>query len=131
MPHAEALGVVLTLATAEESRGELAWSPERCTVGGILHGGALMSLADSVGAVCAYLHLPEGATTGTVESKTNFFRAVRSGTVRATARPLHAGRSLVVIQTELHDDAGRRVAHTVQSQTVLPARPAAAEPGDG
>jgi 1,4-dihydroxy-2-naphthoyl-CoA hydrolase len=56
--------------------GTLDWSPERTTTGGTLHGGALMGLADVVGAVCAFLHLPEGAGTATVSSSTNFLRAV-------------------------------------------------------
>lgn len=90
MPYAVTLGVELEAAAAAETRGHLHWAPERCTIGGALHGGALMSLADAVGAVCAYLNLPPGAAgTTTVESKTNFFRALREGTARAVARPLH------------------------------------------
>ena len=101
-------------------RGTLEWTAERCTAGGILHGGALMTLADSVGGLCAYLNLPEGATgTATVESKTNFFRAVRGGEVTATARPLHVGRTLIVVQTDLRDDDGRFVAQVTQTQAVL------------
>lgn len=119
MPYARSLGITVTDAAAERVRGALAWSQELCTVGGVLHGGALMSLADTVGAVCAFLNLPEGASTATVESKTNLFRAVRSGTVRATAEPLHVGRSFIVVQTSLEDADGRRVAHTVQTQAVL------------
>ncbi|HTC82653.1 MAG TPA: PaaI family thioesterase, partial [Acidimicrobiia bacterium] len=87
-----------------------------------LHGGALMTLADTVGAVCAFLNLPEGGSTSTIESKTNFFRGVRGGAVRAVARPLHAGRTTVVVQTDLYDDDGRRVSQTTQTQAVLPAR---------
>ena len=66
----------------------------------LLHGGAVMTLADSVGAVCAFLNLPEGASTSTIESKTNFFRGVRDGEVVATARPLHVGRTTIVVQTD-------------------------------
>ncbi|QNP68736.1 PaaI family thioesterase [Streptomyces roseirectus] len=98
MPFARRSGVELTEATPERAVGTLAWSPEACTVGGILHGGALMTLADAVGAVCAFLNLPEGAGTSTVESKTNFLRGVRSGTVTATSRPLHVGGRLIVVQ---------------------------------
>ena len=83
MPFSQALGVRLETADPGTVVGTLAWSAERCTSGGVLHGGAIMGLADSVGAVCAYLNLPEGATTSTIESKTNFFRSVRSGFVRA------------------------------------------------
>lgn len=119
MPHAVALGVVLEEATPQRTRGSLAWAAERCTVGDALHGGAVMSLADSVGAVCAYLNVPDGAGTSTVESKTNFFRAVREGTLHAVARPLHVGRSFVVVQTDLTDDRDRPVGQTTQTQAVI------------
>jgi 1,4-dihydroxy-2-naphthoyl-CoA hydrolase len=119
MPFAAANGVQLTAASADESRGRLDWSPERCTVGGTMHGGALMLLADSVGAVCAFLGLPEGAGTATLSSSTNLLRAVRSGSVEAVARPLHRGRTTVVVVTEVHDEEGRLVASTTQTQAVL------------
>ncbi|GGW71114.1 aromatic compound degradation protein PaaI [Streptomyces lucensis JCM 4490] len=120
MPFAAGLGIELHEATAERCAGSLAWSPGACTVGGALHGGALMALADSVGAVCAYLNLPEGATgTSTVESKTNFLRAVTAGRVHATARPLHIGGTLLVVQTDLRDDAERLVGQTTQTQIAL------------
>ena len=79
MPYASALGITLETSTAELAEGTLPWAAEHCTSAGVLHGGALMSLADTVGAVCAFRNLPPGATTATVESKTNFFRAVRAG----------------------------------------------------
>ncbi len=120
MPFGALLGVELDEASANEVRGGLAWAPERCTAGGILHGGALMGLADSLGGLCAYLNLPEGASgTATIESKTNFFRAVREGRVTAVTRPLHVGRTLIVVQTDLHDDRGRHVAQVTQTQAVL------------
>jgi 1,4-dihydroxy-2-naphthoyl-CoA hydrolase len=119
MPFAVGLGMVLDSASADEAVGRLAWSPERCTVGGVLHGGALMSLADTVGAICAFLNLPPGAGTATTASATNLFRAVREGTVTATARPLHRGRTLLVVQTDLTDGSGRRVAQVTQTQAVL------------
>ncbi|MFF1692489.1 PaaI family thioesterase [Streptomyces sp. NPDC058257] len=122
LPFAGHLGITLDEATAESAAGTLAWSAELCTAGGVLHGGALMTLADTVGAVCAFLNLPAGAATSTVESKTNFFRAVRSGGARAVARPLHVGRSFVVVQTDVHDDEGRPVGQTTQTQAVLAAR---------
>jgi uncharacterized protein (TIGR00369 family) len=122
MPYAVALGMVLDAATPDEVVGTLAWAPERCTAGGLMHGGALMTLADSVGAVCAFLNLPVGsAGTATTSSSTNLFRGVRDGTVTATSRPLHRGRTLIVVQTDLTDDSGRRVAQVTQSQAVLPA----------
>jgi len=79
-----------------------------------------MALADSAGAVCAFLNLPEGGQgTTTVESKTNFLRAVRSGHATATAKPLHAGRKLIVVETEIRDDEGKLVAKVTQTQAVL------------
>lgn len=83
-----------------------------------------MSFADSLGALCAFLNLPPGASTSTIESKTNFFRAVREGRLHATARPLHVGRSFVVVQTDLADDQGRPVGQTTQTQVIIPAKPA-------
>ncbi|MCI2421047.1 PaaI family thioesterase [Saccharopolyspora sp. K220] len=119
MPFAVALGVRINSVNAEEVRGHLDWAAERCTSGGVLHGGAVMALADSIGAICAFLNLPEGAHTATIESKTNFFRAVREGTLHAVSRPLHVGRTNIAVQTELLDAAGRRVGHTTQTQAVL------------
>jgi uncharacterized protein (TIGR00369 family) len=119
MPFAVRLGIELDAAAPEEVRGRLAWAPERCTAGGVLHGGALMALADSLGGVCAYLNLPAGAQTTTITSSTSFMRAVREGEVTAVARPLHAGRSVIVVQTDLTDGAGKRVAQVTQSQAVL------------
>jgi uncharacterized protein (TIGR00369 family) len=122
VPFAALLGVEIVSAEAEEVRGTMAWAPERCTVDGVLHGGALMAFADTLGAVCAYLNLEPGAATTTVESKTNFFRAVREGEVTGTARTLHVGRSFIVVQTALADSADRDVAQVTQTQAVLSAR---------
>jgi uncharacterized protein (TIGR00369 family) len=121
MPHAQALGITLESASAEEVVGGFDWAAERCTAGGVIHGGALMALADSVGAVCAFLGLPEGAGTATTSSTTHFLRAVREGRVTATARPLHRGRTQIVVKTDLVDDSGRLVATVTQSQAVLSA----------
>jgi uncharacterized protein (TIGR00369 family) len=122
MPFAAGLGIVLDAAAPDEVRGRMAWAPERCTSGGILHGGALMALADSLGGICAFLNLPPGALTATTSSATVFTRAVRSGEVTAVTRPLHVGRSVIVVQTDLTDDAGRRVAQVTQTQAVLAGR---------
>lgn len=119
MPFAAASGVELAQTDAELVEGTLAWTPERCTAAGVLHGGALMTLADTLGAICAFLNLPEGAGTSTIESKTNLFRAVREGTVRGTAQPLHVGRSTIAIQTEVRDARGKLVSVTIQTQAVL------------
>ena len=87
-----------------------------------------MALADTVGTWCAFLNLPPNAGTTTIESKTNFLRAVRGGSVEATARPLHAGRTVVVVDTELRDDQGRLVTRVTQTQAVLNQEPPAAAP---
>ena len=122
MPFSTALGMVLDAAEPGEVRGRLAWSPERCTAGGLMHGGALMGLADSLGGICAFLNLPSGAQTSTISSNTAFMRGVRDGEVTGVARPLHAGRTVIVVQTDLTDDGGRRVAQVTQAQAVLPGR---------
>jgi 1,4-dihydroxy-2-naphthoyl-CoA hydrolase len=119
MPFAVACGIEVDEVTAELVSGSLAWSEQRCTAGGILHGGAIVTLADSLGGLCAFLNLPEGASTSTIESKTNFFRGVRSGRARAETRPLHVGRSTIVVQTDVTDEAGKRVAQVTQTQAVL------------
>ena len=119
MPFAAALGVVLDAAGAGEVRGRLAWTPERCTTSGTMHGGALMALADTFGGLCAFLNLPPGAGTATISSSTVFTRAVREGEVSAVTRPLHVGRTTIVVQTDLADQAGRRVAQVTQVQAVL------------
>ena len=109
----------LLAADPAEVRGRLPWAADLCTAGGVLHGGALMAFADTLGAVCAFLNLPDGATTATVESKTNFFRGVRGGEVTGTTRPLHVGRSFIVVQTDVADGEGRNVAQVTQTQAVL------------
>ena len=120
MPLAATLGVEMLTGSAEEVRGRIAWRTELCTAAGAMHGGVLMSLADVCGGTSAFLNLPEGASgTTTIESKSNFFRAVTGGRVVATSRPLHKGRSTVVVETELVDDDGRMVAKTTQTQAVL------------
>ena len=120
MPFSVACGVEVDAAGPEEVKAKMEWSADRCTAGGVLHGGAIMTLADSAGGICAFLNLPEGAVTSTVESKTNFVRAVRSGTATATCRPLHVGRQTIVLATEIRDDAGKLVAFVTQTQAVLP-----------
>ena len=121
MPFAVATGIELDRAEANEVVGRLAWAPERCTAGGVLHGGALMTLADTVGAVCGFLNLPAGASTSTVSSSTSLMRAVRGGSASAVARPLHVGRSFITVAVDLTDDEGRPVAHVTQTQAVLTA----------
>ncbi|HWL44856.1 MAG TPA: PaaI family thioesterase [Ilumatobacter sp.] len=123
MPLCATLGITATEASAARVVLSLDWRAELCTTAGLLHGGALMALADAAGGACAFLNLPEGATgTSTIESKTNFLGAVREGTVVATATPLHVGRSTIVIETELRAGPAatdRLVGKTTQTQTVL------------
>jgi uncharacterized protein (TIGR00369 family) len=120
MPFCGSIGVEFTSVSADEVRARLPWSPERCTIGGVLHGGALMALADGTGAVTAFLNLPEGGIgTTTVSSATNFLRGVRDGHVEAISTPLHAGRSTIVVETTIVDATGTRVAKVTQTQAVL------------
>jgi 1,4-dihydroxy-2-naphthoyl-CoA hydrolase len=118
MPFAAELGLVLEEASADRVVARLDWAPRLCTAGGILHGGVLMSLADSAGALVTFLGLPEGATTATITSTTQLMRPVSGGAVRAVAVPLHRGRATVTAQTSLRDQAERLVAQTTQVQAV-------------
>jgi uncharacterized protein (TIGR00369 family) len=120
MPFAGLLGIELISGSPEEVRARLDWDESRCTAGGILHGGALMGLADSSGGLCAFLNLPDGASgTATIESKSNFFRPISDRYVEATSRVLHQGRSSIVVETELRDADGRLAAKVTQTQAVL------------
>jgi uncharacterized protein (TIGR00369 family) len=117
MPFAVLIGVELLEAGPDLVRGRLAFTEERCTAGDLMHGGALMALADTCGGVCAFLNLPEGASgTATIESKTNFLRAVREGAVTCTTRPLHRGRMMIVLESELARDDGALAAKVTQTQ---------------
>lgn len=119
MPFAQSIGVEISIATAERVEGRLAWAEDRCTAGGTMHGGALMTLADSIGAACAFLNLPPGAATATVSSATSMLRAVRAGAAHAVATPLHVGRSFITVVVDVTDDDGRPVARVTQTQAVL------------
>ena len=116
---AELLGIRFVEASPDCLVAELPYREELTTVGGSLHGGTLMAFADTVGAAATMLNLPPGASTTTVESKTNFFAAGRSGIVRAEATPLHRGRRTMVWQTRVTDPAGRLLSLTIQTQMVL------------
>ena len=120
MPFGATLGLEIVSASPDEVQVRLAWEERLCTAGGILHGGALMSLADASGAYLAFLNLPDGAGgTATIESKTNFFRAVREGHARARSRLLHRGRTTIVVETDIFDDGEKHVARVTQTQAVL------------
>jgi uncharacterized protein (TIGR00369 family) len=115
----ELLGLRFVHATRDRLVAELTIRPDLTTVGDRLHGGAIMALADTVGATATFINLPAGARTTTLESKTNFFAAGSSGVVRAEATPLHRGRTTQVWQTRITDESGRLLATTVQTQMVL------------
>jgi 1,4-dihydroxy-2-naphthoyl-CoA hydrolase len=120
MPFTAVLGATALRVEPGEVVLRLDWDATRCTSGGLLHGGALMALADAAGGWCAFLNLPGGATgTATVTSATNFLRPVNGGHVEATARPLNVGRTVVVADTELRDADGRLAARVTQTQAVL------------
>jgi uncharacterized protein (TIGR00369 family) len=120
MPLCAHLGVEGVRADADQVVLTMQWRPELCTIGGLLHGGAVMALADSAGAVAAFLNLPEGAAgTSTISSSTSFLRGVKEGTVTATSTVLHRGRSTIAVETAVTDATGRLVAKVTQTQAVL------------
>lgn len=123
MPFTEHLGMVVDQASQDQVLARLTWASHLCTATGIMHGGVLMSLADTAGALVAFLGLPPGATTATITSTTQMFRPVTGGTVRAVALPLHRGRTTVTVQTSLYDSEDRLVAQTTQIQAIRQSRP--------
>lgn len=118
MPLTDAMQVDAIEASPDRVVTAAHWRAEFCGAGGVLHGGYLMSLADGGGAALAVLNLDPGASTTTVESKTNFFRPVVSGSVRATSTLVHRGRTTIVVQTDITNEAGAIVARTTQTQIV-------------
>jgi 1,4-dihydroxy-2-naphthoyl-CoA hydrolase len=118
MPLAGHLGLVLDEADSSRVIIRLDWAPHLCTTGGVLHGGVLMALADTAGALVTFLGLPEGKTTATITSTSHMFRPVSGGTVRAVAVPVHRGRTTVTAETSVFDTEDRLVAQTVQVQAV-------------
>jgi 1,4-dihydroxy-2-naphthoyl-CoA hydrolase len=119
MPHAVGLGMELVEASAEGGTATMAWREDLCTIGAAGHGGALMAFADSLGAIVAFLNLPEGAGTSTIESKSNFFRPFLAGTATARCRLVNAGRTTITVQTEVRNDDGKLLTMTTQTQAVL------------
>ncbi len=115
----ELLGLRFVEATRDRLVAELTVRPDLTTIGGRLHGGTIMALADTVGATATIVNLPPGAGTTTLESKTNFFAGVSEGIVRAEATPLHRGRTTQVWQTRVTDASGRLLAQVTQTQMVL------------
>jgi len=120
LPLCATLGITADAARPDEVVLSLDWAPNLCTGNDMLHGGMVMTLADSAGGVCAFLNLPDGAGgTATIESKTNFLAATRSGTIKAHCRPLHIGKRVIVLETEVRGDDGKLVAKVLQSQAIL------------
>jgi len=116
------IGLRFVEAVPERVVAELTIRDDLRTVGGALHGGTLMAFADTTGAAATIVNLPPGATTTTLESKTNFFAAGRAGVVRAEATPLHRGKTTMVWQTRVTDEGGRLLSLTIQTQMVLAPR---------
>ena len=115
------LGIALTAVTAELVTATLTVRDELCTTGKILHGGAIMAFADTLGAVGTFVNLPQGARTTTIESKTNFLGAAPLGArVIGESTPVHRGRTTMVWQTQIKDEAGKLMALVMQTQMVLP-----------
>lgn len=118
----ELLGIRLTEVTPERVVAELTVRPELCTVGGVMHGGAFMAFADTLGAVGTVANLPPGARTTTIESKTNFIGAAPAGSrVIGESTPLHRGKTTMVWQTRVSSESGKLLALVTQTQMVLPA----------
>lgn len=119
-PLSRWMGISVTHADAERVIAELTVREELCTAGSIVHGGAIMAFADTVGAMGTMANLRDGQGTTTVESKTNFFAASPVGTrLTAEAIPLHRGRRTQVWETRITNDQGRLVAKVTQTQMVL------------
>ena len=122
LPFAALMGVEITHAAPDRVEGRLVVRPDLCTAGAILHGGAMMALADSLGAVGAFLSTPAGLRTTTLESKTNFIAAAKVGTtVSAVATPLHIGRRSSVWTTRIEGEGGKLVAVVTQTQMTVDA----------
>ena len=123
LPFANLMGVTLVSVTPDQVVGELKVREDLCTRPNVLHGGAYMAFADTIGAVATVANLKEGESTTTIESKTNFFAAIPLGdTARAECSALHKGRSTMVWQTKITRSDGRLCAVVTQTQMVLKAR---------
>jgi 1,4-dihydroxy-2-naphthoyl-CoA hydrolase len=120
MPLCATLGITADTFRPDEVVLSLDWAPTLTTGNDVLHGGIVMALADSAGGACAFLNLPEGAGgTATIESKTNFLGATRSGTLKAHCHPLHIGKRVIVLETEVRNDDGKLAAKVLQTQAIL------------
>jgi 1,4-dihydroxy-2-naphthoyl-CoA hydrolase len=116
------MGMQLTEVTPERVIASMEVRPDLCTVGNILHGGALMAFADTLGGIATFINLGSGARTTTIESKTNFLGAMPVGTrITGECTPLHRGKTTMVWQTHVKSENGRLCAVVIQTQMVLPA----------
>lgn len=116
------MGIALEIAEPDRVVARMTVRPDLCTTGSILHGGAFMAFADTIGAVATVLNMPKGARTTTIESKTNFLSGAPAGSVvRAECTPLHKGRTTMVWQTVITAESGKRCAVVIQTQLVMPA----------
>jgi uncharacterized protein (TIGR00369 family) len=123
LPFARLMGVTIVSVAPDLVVGELVVREDLCTRPAVLHGGAYMAFADTVGAVATVANLPDGMTTTTIESKTNFFAAIPLGdTARAECTPLHKGRTTMVWQTKITRRDGKLAAIVTQTQLVMPKR---------
>ena len=123
LPFAQLIGLNIVSVAPDRVVAELPVREDLCTRPAVLHGGAVMALADTVGAIATVANLPAGAQTTTIESKTNFFAAIPAGDVaKAECTPLHRGRTTMVWQTKITRGDGRLAAMVTQTQLVLPAK---------
>lgn len=119
-PFAKLMGVKVTSATKERVEAELEVTPEHCTIPATLHGGAIMAFADNLGGIAAFLNMPAGSLTTTIESKTNFLRAIPVGqTAKAVTTPIKIGRTVQVWKTDVFDGAGKLAAIVTQTQLIM------------
>jgi uncharacterized protein (TIGR00369 family) len=116
---AEHIGIEVVEADQQRVVGRMQIGPQHSNGRGVVHGGAIMSLADTLGAIGTVLNLPPGAATTTIESKTNFLTAGRGAELIGESLPLHIGRNTMVWQTTIRDAEARRIAVVTQTQLVL------------
>ena len=120
LPFAELLGIEFISASPEKVTAEMTVREDLCTLPAVLHGGAIMAFADTLGAMGTLVNLPQGAGTTTVESKTNFVAPAPVGTrVIGESTPVHRGRRTMLWQTRISTSEGRLVALVTQTQLVL------------
>ena len=119
-PFAKMIGVKMMLVTKTRIEAELKVTSDHCTIPPILHGGAIMAFADNLGGVGAFVNMPPGAGTTTIESKTNFLRAVPMGqTAKGVCTPVNIGRTLQVWKTEIFRGDGKLAAVVTQTQLIM------------